>query len=137
MTLYEEFVLRYPEFLNPPPSDPPQPPATQAQIEYWLGEAEDYLCPDSWGVNFRRAVLAWAATKLASVLRQGMNGPAAGEGGPVSSASVGGESVGYQANSRFGRGSAAEDWYLLYPPYGLEYLALRDSTMSGVQATRT
>lgn len=134
MTLLEEFKIRYPEFLVPPPG---QTPATDEQIEYWIAEAEDFLCPARWGKNYRRAVLAWAAAHLAQSLKQGLNGPSAGESGPVTSASVGGESVSYGSNSKFGTGTAADDWMLLYPPYGPEYLMLRDSTMSGVQTTRT
>lgn len=134
MTLLEEFNLRYQEFMNPPPG---QTPATAEQIEYWLAEAEDFLCPARWGKNYRRAVLAWAAAHLAAALKQGLNGPSAGESGPVTSASVGGESVSYGSNSKFGTGTAIDDWMLLYPPYGPEYLMLRDSTMSGVQTTRT
>ena len=134
MTLQEEFTIRYPEFLAPPPG---QPPATEAQIEYWLAEAEDFLCPARWGKNYRRAVLAWAAAHLAASLKQALNGPSAGESGPVTGASVGGESVSYGFNSRFGQKGAVDDWMLLYPPYGPEYLMLRDSTMSGVETTRT
>lgn len=134
MTLVEEFNIRYPEMLAPPPG---QPPATDAQIEYWISDAESFLCPVRWGLNYRRAVLAYAAAHLAQSLKQALNGPSAGESGPVTSASVGGESVSYGSNSKFGQGSAVDDWMLLFPPYGPEYLMLRDSTMSGVEATRT
>lgn len=134
MTLLEEFKLRYPEFITVPPG---QIPATDEQIEYWLADAESFLCPARWGVNYRRAVLAYAAAHLAAMLKQGLNGPSAGESGPVSSASVGGESVSYATNSKFGSGSSTDDWMWLYPPYGPEYLMLRDSTMSGVETTRT
>jgi hypothetical protein len=134
MTLLEEFSLRYPEFSTPPPG---QLPATGQQVEYWIAQAELFLCPSRWGATYRPAVLAWAATHLAASLRQALNGPVTGESGPVASASVGGESVSYSTGQRYGRRSAAEDWMLLYPPYGPEYLALRDSTLSGVESTRT
>lgn len=134
MTFLEEFKMRYPEFVNVPPG---QTPATDPQIEYWIAQAELFLCPARWGLNYRPAVLAWAAAHLAAMLKQAMNGPSAGEAGPVTSAAVGGESVSYAANSKFGSGSSADDWMWLYPPYGPEYLALRDSTISGVETTHT
>lgn len=134
MTLLEEFMLRYPEFASPPPG---QVPATEPQIEYWIAQAELFLCPARWGKNYRAAVLSWAAAHLAQTLKQGLNGPSAGEAGPVTAASVGGESVSYGSNSKFGQGSATDDWMWLFPPYGPEYLMLRDSTMSGVETTRT
>jgi hypothetical protein len=133
VTLAEEFVLRYPEFLAPPVG---QPAATGAQIDYWLAEAEAWLDPRAWGGNYRRACLAWAAVMLAGQIRRRLNGPATGESGPVTGASVGGESVSYGFNSRFSAGTYPDQWFLLYPPYGPEYLMLRDSTMSGVEATR-
>ena len=137
MTLYDEFLLRYPEFLNPPATEPPTPPAEEEAIHYWLREAEAFLDPAGWGRNFRRACLAWAAAMISSRLRQGQNGPASGEAGPVVSAGVGGESVGYGLNGRFGTGSFGDQWFLLNPPYGPEFLALRDMTFSGVRETRT
>lgn len=134
MTLVDEFAIRYPEFDNPPPG---QTSATEAQIEYWIAEAERFLTDRRWRENRRAAILAWAAAHVARALKQGLNGPAAGESGPVASASVGGESVSYFRNTGFGTGSSTDDWMLLYPPYGPEYLMLRDGTLSGVEATST
>lgn len=105
MTLAEEFDLRYPEFLLPPPG---QTAATAPQIAYWLAEAEAFLCPERLGANYRPAVLAWAAAQVARALKQVLNGAAVGESGPVASAAVGGESVSYSSNSKYGTGTAAD-----------------------------
>lgn len=137
MTLLEEFNLRYPEFQNPPVSEPPIPPATDEQIQYWIDWADGFLCPNQWGLNFRSAVLALAAVRLSEWLWGQMNGPGtAGVMGSVAAASVGGESVSYgtrgQTNVRF-----SDEWLLSYPPYGSEYLFLRDSSILGAASTRT
>lgn len=134
MTLLEEFKIRFPEFLNPPPG---QTAATEDQIIYWIEQAELFLCPSAWGKFYRMAVLTLAAAYLSMMLKQSMNGPASGESGPVASASVGGESVSYGINSKFGAGTSTDDWMWLVPPYGPAYLMLRDSVMSGVEMTRT
>lgn len=134
MTEHEEFALRYPEFRDPPPD---QAAAGPELVDYWLNEARRFLCKSAWGDNYRRAVLAWTATNLAAHIRRAMNGPANGEAGPVTAAAVGGESVAYGYNNRFADSAYADQWFLLYPPYGPEYLALRDATLPGVQATNT
>lgn len=138
MTPLEEFNLRYPEFLvNPPVTEPPLPQLPQETVEYWLNWAADFLCPNQWGLNYRSAVLALAAVRISEWLWGQMNGPgSAGVMGPVASASVGGESVGYGT-----RGKTAvrftDEWFLSFPPYGAEYLFLRDSTILGAASTRT
>lgn len=137
MALLEEFNFRWPNFKTPPVTEPPTPAATDEQIQYWLDWAENYLCPNQWGLNYREAVLLLAAVMLSSQIRAQQDG-AIGTGvmGPVASASVGGESVSYgtrgRTNVRF-----SDEWFLGYPPYGPEYLFLRDSTILGAAATRT
>lgn len=132
MTAFEEFNLRYPEFLSPPAG---QTPVTEEQIEYWLVEAESYLYEPVWGSSYRKACLAWAATMLSAMLRRKMNGPAVGEPGPVSSVSVGGESTSYLGNGRFADATYTEQMLLLYPPYGPEFLALRNAAIAPIHRT--
>lgn len=137
MTLLEEFNLRYSEFQNPPVSEPPIPPVTDEQIQYWLDWASSWLCPNAWGLNYRSAVLALAAVRISEWLWGQMNGPGtAGVMGPVAGASVGGESVSYGTR---GRTSVhfTDEWFLSFPPYGNEYLFLRDSSILGAASTRT
>lgn len=137
MTLLKEFNTRWPQFKNPPVTEPPTPAATDRQIQYWLTWAENWLCPKAWGRSYREATLLLAAVMLASQIKAQQDGPVgAGVMGPVASASVGGESVGYG-----NRGKTAvrfsDEWFLMFPPYGPEYLWLRDSTIIGATTTRT
>lgn len=138
MDLLDEFNLRYPEFLlDPAVTEPPLPELPEETAIYWLNWANDALCPNQWGMNFRSAVLALAAVRISEWLWGRMNGPgSAAVMGPVASAAVGGESVGYGA-----RGKTAtrftEEWLLSYPPYGGEYLLLREATILGAASTRT
>lgn len=140
MTLLEEFNLRYPEFLvNPPVSteDNPIPEIPEEVVQYWIDWAEDFLCPGQWGSNYRAAILALAAVRVSAWLQGQINGPGtAGVMGPVASASVGGESVGYGVRGRTNI-SFTEEWLKNYPPYGDEYLFLRNSSILGAATTRT
>lgn len=134
-TLLRKFKLRYPVFVNPPVTEPPTPAATDCQIKYWLGDALNDLDPADWGACYEKAVLVYAAFNLAKSLAEMQNGPLGGVAGMVASASVGGESVSYTSNSRFGQGTISDDIYLLYPPYGPDFMALRDSIIPGARLT--
>lgn len=137
MALYDEFIIRYPEFLDPPVSDPPTPPVTPEQIQYWLDWAAEFLCPNAWGNAYKDAVMALAGVMLSDWVKSQMNGPgSASASGPVTSASVGGESVGYGFYNR-NAVRYTDEWFLLHQPYGGFYLFLRDSSISGMTHTRT
>lgn len=79
-----------------------------------------------------------AAVKLSETTFTSMNpaGSTSATMGPVASASVGGESVSYGNRGRTNV-SAVDEWMLMYPPFGQAFLALRDSSISGVAETRT
>lgn len=132
--LAAEFRIRYPEFLDPPEG---QKAATLGQIEYWLKEADLELSDVSWPEKIRtKAMMAWAAAHIALALRREAMGAGTGESGPVASASVGGESVSYASNGKYGQGTFPQDWWLSVPPYGLEYLKYQQENMSGCELTR-
>lgn len=133
MTPLEEFKTRYGEFVNPPATDPPTPAVPDDTIQYWIDDAVAYLGPNRalWGGCFDRAVLTYAAFNLAKAVGTMQDGPAGGVLGPVASASVGGESVSYANQSRFGQGTSSDDRYLMYPPYGPDFMKLRDEIIPG------
>lgn len=129
--LVREFRIRYPEFQQEMPT---RAKATKTQIVYWIGKADEYLSPDSWPDGSRpEAVLRYAAFLLAMSL----SGARGGSNGPVASASVGGQSVSYQTNNKYGQGTNHDDLLLMYPPYGPAYAAWRDQCMAEVVAGRT
>lgn len=137
MTLLEEFNFLFPEFKNPPVTDPPVPPVEDERIQYWLTWAENWLCPNAWGSNFREAILLLAAIRLAMWQKAQQDGSIGTPVmGPVTAAAVGGESVGY---SRRGNAylSLTDEMLYQYPPYGPSFIALRESSISGIKTTFT
>lgn len=135
MFLPAEFKRRFFELATPPDDVAMTPEEWDDVIQTRLDDAVEWLDPAEWNGAYRRAVFLYAAFQLAKSLAAIADGPISGVSGPTTSASVGGESVGYANNSRFGQGTTSDDEYLKYPPYGTEYMALRDTVISGGKIT--
>ena len=122
----DTFTAMFPEFCDVP---------TEA-LQIWLDEAQSYLCPDSWGECFDRACLYFTAHSLAqsqarAANTQRRNNATLVQGGnaSIASASAGGLSVSYATPQFASQGSASEVDYA-QTPYGLKYLALRDTCLA-------
>ena len=102
---------------------------SDAEVELYLDEARDMVSDPNFGDCFNRAVMLDAAHKLSlsqnrradSVVDEDGNLKTSSGGGPLTSATVGGMSVGYGSNSSQGTVSSFTNYYSL-TSYGLEFL---------------
>lgn len=99
--------------------------------EFWLNHVTDYLCQQSWGDCYDKAVLFLTAHEIALSLQRQASGSAAGgsAGGVVQSASADGLSVSYSVPDYMVNGTIDETQYAK-TPYGQKYLQLRDSCLA-------
>lgn len=114
-------------------------PVSDTVVTAYLDRAESKLYEDAWGTCYDDAVLLYAAHSImlsqyrAAAVKTVNGSTVIQEGaGAITSASVGGMSVGYASPNYATQGTKSEVW-LAQTPYGKEFLALQSQCLVGAR----